>query len=726
MPDKRISELTHNNTLLLADNIPTESAGQTVRQTNQDLAQLYDTSYYKAHVTDVTKTSQLNTQHGRFRYFVGGLFVSGDPSVIICHNGTGIFRQFIGGDYMTHQGIGQYWNILGGEFNTVSGNYSTIVAGAKNQVRGIGAVIAGGTGNSLFSNFGLIGGGNSCGIYNGDFSFVGAGLNNKVGGPYSTIIAGQNNLVTGSYSTVGAGLGNAVYGNFSFAGAGFANYSYGNYSFLGAGNGHTQGGDYNVLIGGDTNAATGNNNVLIGGANQLLRSNYGILGGGNGNQVLSDYAVLMGGRAHYLSGYASILVGGWRSTLTGHFSFLGGGESLLITGAKNVIVGGFRNSILGSGNMIGAGEGNSITANFSYIGAGRNNYIKGIDNTIGGGRFNFIGDALTDQYNTVAGGGYNNAVKLGATVGGGERNVAWGNYATVVGGYSGLATGDYSTVLGGRECRASGLYSLAYGYNSAVAQGYSGAAVFGDSTNTPKYSKGADTFTFNYNKGVYVSGGTLTLQTVKGSPGYNVTTKQWEGPGTPGTLVPSGTRLYVSTGIDPDNVNQCLWGVLTTNPESNGTNTEVGGGGVFSNSAVFYTGWQGTGYYITDLYRNWQYIPNPQLTLSVIGSYLVTAVLQIGNPFKLADEYFANARCVGCAYLAAGNTHDGEDLDAFSATGKWDFHDSTTNQVTLQGRIDVLSAPKVVKVRAKISEAGSSDHTWFLSSGCSFSYIRVS
>lgn len=41
MPDKRISELTHNTSLLLADNIPTESAGQTYRQTNEDLGLHY-------------------------------------------------------------------------------------------------------------------------------------------------------------------------------------------------------------------------------------------------------------------------------------------------------------------------------------------------------------------------------------------------------------------------------------------------------------------------------------------------------------------------------------------------------------------------------------------------------------------------------------------------------------------------------------------------------------
>lgn len=130
-----------------------------------------------------------------------------------------------------------YGQVLGGQYNTASGNYSVVLGGSGNTVSGVYSVVTGGANN----------------IASGRNSIVVSGSTNTASGENASIMGGNTNTASGTNSTIIGGSNNKN---------GAAN------GIIIGGNQHelTSGTD-TVFVGGTVNKSSGNANqsVLIGG-----------------------------------------------------------------------------------------------------------------------------------------------------------------------------------------------------------------------------------------------------------------------------------------------------------------------------------------------------------------------------------------------------------------------------------------------------------------------------
>jgi len=213
-----------------------------------------------------------------------------------------------------------------------------------------------------------------------------------------------------------------------------------------------------------------------------------ISGGGYGgmiNRVLSDYGSIGGGCDNQVGNgigssidtFYGTVAGGVRNTASQEYASVGGGHVNTASGAAAAISGGYLNSAAGYGSFVGSGYWNSAQGDSSVIAGGNGNRTYGAQATIGGGGTvdkgpSNIGNVVTDNFGTIAGGGYNQA-------GNGVSDFTDATYATVGGGFTNFATGAYSTIAGGQNNTASGNTSFAAGNRANAAN--DGAFVWADS-----------------------------------------------------------------------------------------------------------------------------------------------------------------------------------------------------------------------------------------------------
>lgn len=92
----------------------------------------------------------------------------------------------------TNNSYSSYGGLVGGNGNTISGNYTSVLGGTGNTADGTNSVVVAGSGNET----------------TGTNSAILAGASGEAGGNQSAIIAGWENETSGSWSAVVAGSGN--------------------------------------------------------------------------------------------------------------------------------------------------------------------------------------------------------------------------------------------------------------------------------------------------------------------------------------------------------------------------------------------------------------------------------------------------------------------------------------------------------------------------------------
>ncbi len=186
-------------------------------------------------------------------------------------------------------------------------------------------------------------------------------------------------------------------------------------------------------------------------------------------------AFVGGGTGNIAGGAYSGVLEGYSNEVCDELSSIGGGYGNDISSGGNTayyswIGSGFVNSISGNGyqSVIGGGIQNALTAPNSVIGGGYGNAVSVAASVIGGGYTNSISGGNT-TYGTIGGGLNNSVTAEWGTVAGGNTNRASGNASNVSGGANNTASGEHATVLGGSKNTASGNQSLAAGVNSNAA-----------------------------------------------------------------------------------------------------------------------------------------------------------------------------------------------------------------------------------------------------------------
>jgi hypothetical protein len=153
-------------------------------------------------------------------------------------------------------------------------------------------------------------------------------------------------------------------------------------------------------------------------------------------------------------------------------------------------------------NLIGGHEDNEVSqdvAGATIGGGGRDNFANRITasfGTIGGG----LGNIVSGDRATVAGGTGNRAGALGAAIGGGGNNEASQNYAAIAGGLENRATGIGATVPGGERNSARGDYAFAAGRNAQAD--HAGSFVWADALGGDFASTGEQQFLIRASGGV--------------------------------------------------------------------------------------------------------------------------------------------------------------------------------------------------------------------------------
>lgn len=87
-----------------------------------------------------------------------------------------------------------YGQVLGGQYNTASGNYSVVLGGSGNTASGVYSVVTGGANN----------------IASGRNSIVVSGSTNTASGENASIMGGNTNTASGTNSTIIGGSNNKM------------------------------------------------------------------------------------------------------------------------------------------------------------------------------------------------------------------------------------------------------------------------------------------------------------------------------------------------------------------------------------------------------------------------------------------------------------------------------------------------------------------------------------
>ena len=205
-----------------------------------------------------------------------------------------------------------YGQVLGGQYNTASGNYSVVLGGSGNTVSGVYSVVTGGANN----------------IASGRNSIVVSGSTNTASGENASIMGGNTNIASGVNSTIIGGSNNKN---------GAAN------GIIIGGNQHelTIGTD-TVFVGGTVNKSSGNANqsVLIGGTKNTIGGKQAGIFGGTYNMTKGTLTSVYGGASNTASGTGTAILGGWSNAASGLYSVLVGGEKGAAQGQYSVALGG--------------------------------------------------------------------------------------------------------------------------------------------------------------------------------------------------------------------------------------------------------------------------------------------------------------------------------------------------------------------------------------------------
>lgn len=205
-----------------------------------------------------------------------------------------------------------YGQVLGGQYNTASGNYSVVLGGSGNTASGVYSVVTGGANN----------------IASGRNSIVVSGSTNTASGENASIMGGNTNTASGTNSTIIGGSNNKN---------GAAN------GIIIGGNQHelTSGTD-TVFVGGTVNKSSGNANqsVLIGGTKNTVGGRQAGIFGGTYNMTAGTLTSVYGGASNTVSGTGTAILGGWSNATSGLYSVLVGGEKGAAQGQYSVALGG--------------------------------------------------------------------------------------------------------------------------------------------------------------------------------------------------------------------------------------------------------------------------------------------------------------------------------------------------------------------------------------------------
>ena len=205
-----------------------------------------------------------------------------------------------------------YGQVLGGQYNTASGNYSVVLGGSGNTASGVYSVVTGGANN----------------IASGRNSIVVSCSTNTASGENASIMGGNTNTASGTNSTIIGGSNNKN---------GAAN------GIIIGGNQHelTSGTD-TVFVGGTVNKSSGNANqsVLIGGTKNTVGGRQAGIFGGTYNMTAGTLTSVYGGASNTVSGTGTAILGGWSNAASGLYSVLVGGEKGAAQGQYSVALGG--------------------------------------------------------------------------------------------------------------------------------------------------------------------------------------------------------------------------------------------------------------------------------------------------------------------------------------------------------------------------------------------------
>jgi len=385
-------------------------------------------------------------------------------------------------------------SVVGGQSNTVTGDYSSVVGGSGNTASGTHTFIGGGQNNSATTYYSSVVGGQS-NTASGERAFIGGGLSNTASGTRSSVVGGRYNTASGYLSFIGGGRNNTVSDGSSFIGGGRYNIVNGTSSFIGGGRSNTAttifssvvGGRYNTVngyyssvVGGLSNIVSGNGSFIGGGVTNMASGDFSFIGGGYQNTATTYYSSVVGGRSNIASGYFSSVVGGGNNTASGDYSSVVGGYQNTATTKNTSVVGGSSNIASSPYSFIGGGEGNTVSNTdggySSSVVGGKNNQVTGTTSFISGGRDNIVNgtsssivgglsNIASGQYSSVVGGRNNTASAIHgmSSVVGGSNNTASGTRSSVVGGQNNSATTINSSVVGGRNNTINGTDSVIIG-----------------------------------------------------------------------------------------------------------------------------------------------------------------------------------------------------------------------------------------------------------------------
>ncbi len=225
-----------------------------------------------------------------------------------------------------------YGQVLGGQYNTASGNYSVVLGGSGNTASGVYSVVTGGANN----------------IASGRNSIVVSGSTNTASGENASIMGGNTNTASGTNSTIIGGSNNKN---------GAAN------GIIIGGNQHelTSGTD-TVFVGGTVNKSSGNANqsVLIGGTKNTVGGRQAGIFGGTYNMTAGTLTFVYGGASNTVSGTGTAILGGWsnaarKGAAQGQYSVALGGASTADTAKDAVAIGIGASANVEKGVAIGAG-----------------------------------------------------------------------------------------------------------------------------------------------------------------------------------------------------------------------------------------------------------------------------------------------------------------------------------------------------------------------------------
>ncbi len=188
---------------------------------------------------------------------------------------------------------GNYATVTGGRENLASASYSSVSGGKQNRASGKQASVTGGLNNLASGELASVTGGHD-GKASGVQASVTGGSSNEANGFSATVSGGWRNTASGDSSSVSGGLDNKATAESSSVSGGLQNLAVGQFSSVGGGSVNTagnsnkpndaSGGLYAVVSGGIGNSSAGNG-AAIGGGQGVIAGEEGCWTAGGNNAV---------------------------------------------------------------------------------------------------------------------------------------------------------------------------------------------------------------------------------------------------------------------------------------------------------------------------------------------------------------------------------------------------------------------------------------------------------